>query len=324
MRLYRTKIASVVVAVVAAASLAGAGEPVARVGNRTISAAALGEAVRLAANSQYYHKNLSPDRQREIEREQLENLIRRQLDILGAYDRGLMPPVSQARRQVGEIEKTLGKAEYERSLKVHGMTRDDHSRVLADTLLGQEAYRKFVVDPSSVSDAEVKTAFEANPARWRMPEAQRIEHILLVVSPDALASQIAGREAEAGGLIQRLKAGEPFADVASKHSEDPYRVKGGDLGWVHRTRLEEPLESASWKAAVGEIMGPLRGLDGFHIFRVQDRRPPRQLTLAEAAPALRQEMEKRRLSAIEDRWYKELRTGHPVEILRLDLREEAR
>jgi parvulin-like peptidyl-prolyl isomerase len=306
------------------ATAAVAGEPVARVGNRAISAATLAEAVRLAANSQYYHRDLSPERQRTIEREQLESLVRRQLNILGGYDRGLVPQISRARREVTGIESSLGKAEYERSLKIHGMTREDHARILAETLLGEEAYSKFVLQPSTVSDADVKAAYDTDPSRWRMPEAQRIEHILVTVPLEALAHEVADREREVADLIRRLKAGEPFADLASKHSDDLYRIKGGDLGWVHRSRLEEPLESASWNAVVGEIVGPLRGADGFHVFRVAERRPPRQLTLVEAAPNLRKELEKQRLTVAEERWFAEVRSRHAVEILRADLREGAK
>lgn len=308
-----------------AASFANAGttpDPVARVGARPVSAHALDGAVNEALNARYYHGNVRRDKLLELRREQLQKLIRRELNILGGLGRGLLLPVREAEAKRGEIERSLGKDEYRKSLKALGWSARDHARVLAEGMIGERAYERFVVEPATVDDALVRKTYEADPERWRVPESIKVEHILLRVAPDAAAKTWTAREGEAQQLVQRLKSGESFEQLAARHSGDDYRVKGGDLGWVHRGRLVEPLESAVWGAGSGDVLGPLKGMDGFHIARVGARRPARQMTFDEAVPLLRKELERRRIDEAEDRWYSDLRKQYPVTILDPELRAE--
>ncbi len=294
---------------------------VARVGDRTISRAELDLAVQRAVNSGYYHKRLPEAMLDKLRRQQLQALIRRQLDILGARDRGLQPPTRDAEGRRAAMEIQLGTTEYERSLKANGWTREDHVRALAETLLGQEAYRRFVTEKAKVSEAAVRRAYDANLARWKMPPSLHLFHILLKVPPSADGSQWAKREAEARKIKAEAEAGTPFADLAARDSEGMYRIKGGDLGWVHRGRLQPALEQAAWKAAVGSIVGPIRTKEGIHLLLVKEARPGRTLSYEEAAPILRKELEKAALKKAEQRWYDEVRARHPVVILDPALRQ---
>ena len=91
-----------------------------------------------------------------------------------------------------------------------------------------------------------------------------------------------------------------------------YRIKGGDLGWVHRGRLVGAVEDAVWSAEVGVLVGPVRSSEGFHLARALERRDRRQLSLEEAAPMIRGQLEERNLAELERRWYDGLRKRYPV------------
>ncbi len=296
-------------------------EIVARVGDRTISREELNLAVQRAVNAGYYHRRLPEAMLQKLRRQQLEHLIHRQLDILGARDRGLEPPRSDAEGRRAAMEIELGTKEYERSLEANGWTREDHVRALTETLLGQEAYRRFVRERAKVPEKSVRTAYEANPGRWKMPPSLHLLHILLKVPPSADESEWAQRWAQAREIKAQAEAGTAFADLAARHSEGMYRVKGGDLGWVHRGRLQPGLEEAAWKAVVGSVVGPIRTKDGVHLLLVKEARPGRTLSLEEAAPILRKELEKAALAKAERRWYDEVRERNPVVILDPALRQ---
>ncbi|MFV2072262.1 MAG: peptidylprolyl isomerase [Thermoanaerobaculales bacterium] len=313
--------ASALWAVFSSMTMAADAEPVARVGTRSVSRAMLDDAVSQALNKGYYHRNLTPERRRTLEIEQIQELIRRELNLFGAFERGMELPQDEAEAQRSEIEKRLGKEAYEAALKGAGMTAADHARALAETLLAERAYQRFVVAPSTVDEDEVRKAFTAAPERWRMPESAHVLHILLKVAPDADAAMVVAAKERADELLQRIRDGEDFGAVAANHSEDMYRVKGGDLGWIHRNRLLGPLETAVWSAEIGEVVGPVRSDEGFHIAQVVERRPARQMEFAEVAPMLLEEMTKQRLEATEAAWFAGLRERHPVVILDPDLRE---
>ena len=296
-------------------------DPVARVGERTVSRAMLDDAVSQALNKGYYHRRLTPERRRTLEIEQIQDLIRRELNLLGAFEHGMKPPEDQAEDRRSEIENRLGKDAYEASLAGVGMTAADHATAIVETLLADQAYQRFVAAPSIVDDDDVRAAFAKAPDRWRMPESAHVLHILLKAAPDSDASSVVAVNERANKLVQRVRDGEDFGAVAANHSEDMYRIKGGDLGWIHRGRLVGPLEAAVWSAEVGEVIGPIRSEEGFHLATVLGRRPPRQLEFAEAEPMLRQELAEERLEAAEAEWFGGLRERHPVVILDPDLRE---
>lgn len=296
---------------------------VARVGDRVITRAELDREVQRAINSSYFHRRLPEGVLEKLRRRELLALIHRDLDILGAYDRGLKPPVKDAEGRRAAMEVQLGTERYERSLKINGWTREDHVHALAETLMGQEAHRRFVTEKARVSEEAVRAAYEANPGRWKMPASLHLFHILLKVPPSAGEAEWARREAEAREIKTQAEAGTPFAELASKRSEGMYRIKGGDLGWIHRGRLQPELEKAAWAARTGTVVGPIRTREGYHLLLVKERRPARQLSFSEAAPIIRKQLEKRALETAEQRWYGEVERRHPVVILDPALRRDA-
>ena len=297
------------------AAAEGASDVVARVGDRVITRAILDVEVKNALNSGYFHRRLTPEKEQALRKEQLDKLVQLQLDALGGLDRGLKPPLEEAARMAREIEEKLGKEGYEESIAALGWDRQAHQNALARTLLGTEARRRFVEEPATATEAEVRAAFDAEPDRWIVPESQRIWHILLGVTPNSPDTAWNDAETLAETIVQQLQEGTPFAELAQKHSTAGHRVKGGDLGWVHRGSLEEPVESAVWEASPGDLVGPLRNAMGVHIARVEERKEARQLSFDEAQKLVRARLERDRSLELEAEWSAATREKYPVEIL---------
>jgi parvulin-like peptidyl-prolyl isomerase len=79
-------------------------------------------------------------------------------------------------------------------------------------------------------------------------------------------------EAEAQAVIERLKAGEDFADLAAELSIDPgSAAEGGDLGFVPRGAFVEPVNGAVFSLPIGEISEPLQSQFGWHVVEVLEQ-----------------------------------------------------
>lgn len=106
-----------------------------------------------------------------------------------------------------------------------------------------------------LSDAlgqEVETSGEQVQAR----------HILLGADDKALAEEI----------LERLRAGEDFAELASEYSTDESnKDEGGDLGWFSRGSMVEPFEDAAFALQPGEISDVVETSYGHHIIMLIDR-----------------------------------------------------
>jgi parvulin-like peptidyl-prolyl isomerase len=301
----------------------GTGPAVAVVGNREIPQRRLADEVSAALNAKYFHGSVSADKRLELETEALERVVRRELDLLGALDAGMPLPLAEGKAEREKIEKALGKSEYERSIAFLGWNRSDHERVLAEGRLASAARKRFVEDRARVSDEAVRREYQANPKRWNRPETIHVEHILLAVPAGSAETIWNERKGEASALAADLRTGKSrFADAASKISSDMYRIKGGDLGWVHKGRLLPVVEQAAWGAKENELVGPIRSEEGFHVLRVLGRRPSEPLPEAEVLPKLRKELEAKELESVEKAWYESLRAKHPVRILGERLRSK--
>jgi peptidyl-prolyl cis-trans isomerase D len=128
----------------------------------------------------------------------------------------------------------------------------------------------------------VRMRYEARKSEFDQPEQARVRHILARFEPgDAAAEQAARERIEA--LRLRIEAGEDFAAVAREASEDPATKEGGgDLGFISRGSVVKPLEDAAFGQAPGALGEVIESPQGFHVVRVEERRPARVVPFEEA------------------------------------------
>lgn len=97
-----------------------------------------------------------------------------------------------------------------------------------------------------------------------------VRHILL--KPSQVRSEEATKTL-ADKLYQRVMAGEDFASLAKKFSDDPASaIHGGSLNWVDPNALVPEFRKVMSETAVGDISQPFKTQYGWHILQVQGRR----------------------------------------------------
>lgn len=113
-----------------------------------------------------------------------------------------------------------------------------------------------------------------------IPEAEiRAAHILLR-APDAEDKERRRPEAEA--LVQRLRDGADFMELAKEVSEDGTRMIGGDLGFFGSGKMVPEFEEAAFALETpGEHSGVVESRFGFHIIRLLERRGGEPIPFAE-------------------------------------------
>jgi len=143
----------------------------------------------------------------------------------------------------------------------------------------------------NVTDEDVAAAYERLKAtRYSNGEQRRASHILFKADNAAPPDAVAKVEKKAREILKRARAGEDFAALARKYSEDSSAASGGDLGLFGRGQMVKEFEDAAFSLPVGGISDPVRTVYGFHIIQVTDSRPARIVPLDEARDTLRQEL----------------------------------
>ena len=97
------------------------------------------------------------------------------------------------------------------------------------------------------------------------------------------AAQIVVRDADAAkAILARLNSGENFATLAARHSISPESSRGGDLGYLARDEMPEPLDSVIFKLPLNKISSVVQSPYGFHVFKVLDIQKAKTKSFAEA------------------------------------------
>jgi peptidyl-prolyl cis-trans isomerase C len=76
------------------------------------------------------------------------------------------------------------------------------------------------------------------------------------------------KQSEAIAILERIKKGESFANLAKELSIDKGSgKKGGDLGFFGRGMMVKAFEEAAFKLQKGQISEPVKTEFGYHIIK---------------------------------------------------------
>ncbi len=131
-----------------------------------------------------------------------------------------------------------------------------------------ELKRDEIAAQISVTEEELLAYYEQEKESFQTEEERRARHILIAPGDDEAAA-----EARASSLLEALRGGADFAELAEANSDDSgTKNSGGDLGWVSRGQLVGPFEDALFAMAADELVGPVKTQFGFHLIRLDDMR----------------------------------------------------
>jgi peptidyl-prolyl cis-trans isomerase C len=114
----------------------------------------------------------------------------------------------------------------------------------------------------AVSDADARKYYAGQISAAKPEEEVRARHIL-VDSKD-----------KAREIYEKIAHGSDFAQLARENSKDPgSKGQGGELGFFSRGQKVPQFEEAAFKLKKGEVSEPFESQLGWHIVRLDDRRP---------------------------------------------------
>jgi peptidyl-prolyl cis-trans isomerase D len=140
---------------------------------------------------------------------------------------------------------------------------------------------------AQISDDDLKKQYQANLTRYQIPDRVHVEHILLFTRGKNTEAQVAEVQKRAEEVLQELKKGGKFEDLAKKYSEDTQtKGKGGDLGWITKGQTVAAFEQAAFNTPKGSISGVVKTEYGFHILKILDKEVAHTRSFDEVKPEL--------------------------------------
>jgi peptidyl-prolyl cis-trans isomerase D len=157
-----------------------------------------------------------------------------------------------------------------------------------------EIRRDLLAQRVEVSEDALLAYYEDSKNRYLQDEQRRARHILIPFGDDEDAA-----EEEARALTARVRAGEPFEDLARTHSKDGgTSEQGGDLGLIMQSQMPGELGDAIFSMFEGDVEGPVKTDFGFHVVRLEEILERGPMPLAEVRYELENELRDREVDAL--------------------------
>ncbi|MBT8340865.1 MAG: hypothetical protein HKP58_16150 [Desulfatitalea sp.] len=144
-------------------------------------------------------------------------------------------------------------------------------------LLRREAIRKI-----RISESEMQAFYRNLPDFFQHGEQVRVRHILITDKEPGKEESRMTAWNRIQTLQAQLNAGADFSVLALKYSECPSRSKAGDLGYLTRDQLLPGFAQAAFELQPGDTSDIVTTRFGFHLIRMLDRKPQKQVTYRKA------------------------------------------
>jgi parvulin-like peptidyl-prolyl isomerase len=146
----------------------------------------------------------------------------------------------------------------------------DYRNRLGEQILLQKVINHAVRSTVVVSDLEIEEYYEENRDKFGSEEVKlKIRQIFFTLADYTRERDVI--ESRAGEIVDRLKQGEDFGELARQYSEDPSGKFGGDLGYVELGSLLKEVEDVALSMKPGEVSEPFWSSAGLHIIKLEDK-----------------------------------------------------
>ncbi|MDD5448984.1 MAG: peptidylprolyl isomerase [Candidatus Omnitrophica bacterium] len=222
-----------------------------------------------------------------VKKEVLGRMIEDKLILAQAKKKGIEATDKEIEDKLSQIKSNFDSEErFNEALRVEDVALSDLKQRYADQikvakLAEMEVRNKIVIKPTESFDY-----YNSHTEEFKEPEQIRLKNILIRVEGD-LKDEDARLLAEK--ILGFLKAGEGFDDLALKYSKGPNADMGGDLGFIKKGQMLKEIEDIIFNLDSGQISDVVKTPLGYHIFKVEEKRPERIKEFKEA----KDEIEKR-------------------------------
>ena len=173
---------------------------------------------------------------------------------------------------------------------------------MTEQILVQVLIEREILDKVNINDQEVSEYYEQNKESFTEKEQVYLYNILLET------------EEEAQDILEQLKAGGDFSEIAKEKSTGPSAAQGGDLGYLTKGTIIPEIEEVVFALEVEELSEVVKSDYGFHILKITEKKPETVRTLEEVKEEIIQTLLPAKQKEAFDNLLEELKGKAEIEI----------
>jgi peptidyl-prolyl cis-trans isomerase C len=277
------------------------------------------EIIRFKAQVAGRNQTVPPAQMDMMERQLLEQLIQVQLLRAKATEADKAAGKTTADKRFEEAKTKLGSEDaLNRQLKLMGVTREEVQAKWTESATAESVLKREL--KVNITDADARKYYDENPARFEEPEMVRASHILLTTTDpktnaELTEDQKAAKRKQMEDLLKRARAGEDFAELAKKYSEDPgSKDKGGEYTFP-RGQMVPEFDAAAFSLGTNQVSDIITTRFGFHIIKLSEKIPAKKVEFDKAATNIKDGLTQQALQKQFPDYIAKLKKDAGVEIL---------
>lgn len=241
----------------------------------------------------------------EVLKDGLEQLIERQL-ILHDFDvkYSKLPDSVLDDWVQDSIRKRFGdRITLMKTLQAQGMTLEQYRQQIRDQNIVTYMRSKNVAQEAVVSPYKIENYYKTHQDDFKVEDEIKLRMIVLnKTSPDDTNALRMANE-----ILDQIKQGATFQQMASLYSQGSQRSQGGDWGWVQRSVLRKQLADVAFNLKVGQISDVIEGPEACYLMLVDQQRPAHVKPLNEVRDDIAATLRAQEQKQLEQQWIDSLK-----------------
>lgn len=210
--------------------------------------------------------------------------------------------------------------EFKKKMAEYGQSFDEVKEEIREGLARNKFMQPYWEGKTNVTEEEAQKYYDENPKFFNKPELARVSHILIkpeLIDPNSdpnadpnEAKAIARKKAE--DLLEQIKGGADFAELAKTHSNCPSAPQGGDLGFFPRGEMEPAFESAAFELGIGQISDVVEAKYGYHIVKVTGHKDASTISFEQVKDNIITQLTKKKQSELAEEYIQSLKANAKI------------
>jgi len=185
----------------------------------------------------------------------------------------------------------------------------EEARKYREYLMEATLFRDHIFKEVAVSDDDSRAYYEQHKSELVSAEERHVAQILV------------SSEKDAESVRRQLASGMAFDAAVKKYSRDPISaMQDGDLGWITPDKVPAAFKEVL-SLAEGAVSNPIHDSGGWHLIKVLEIKPQRQLAFDEVKTKVTQRCLGVKKDAARKFWVEKLRAASTIEIDDAAIRE---
>jgi peptidyl-prolyl cis-trans isomerase SurA len=200
----------------------------------------------------------------------LERLISDSLQLQLAEATGIRVDDETLNKTVARLaaNNNLSVDQFRLAIENDGFSFTQFREDIRNEIIMRRLHERQIVQRAHASGTEIDQFLLDDSNKTGAAKEYHLAHILIALPEAPTPEQVTNGREKAEMIVNELKQGADFKQLAISYSDGQQALEGGDLGWRRGSELPTLFAKVAPRLAVGETSDIIRGPNGFHLVTV--------------------------------------------------------